>query len=37
MSQQRVEFAKKTSKIKIFVDLTFTDVHTDRQKLDVIL
>ena len=37
MSQQRVEFAKKNSKIKIFVDLTFTDVHTDRQKLDVIL
>ena len=37
MSQQGVDCSKKISKIEIFFDLTFTDVHTDRQKLDVIL
>ena len=37
MSEQKVDFIKKISKIKIFFDLTFTDVHMDRQKLDVIL
>ena len=32
VSQQGVDFSKKISKIEIFIDLTFTDVHTDRQK-----
>ena len=33
MSQQGLHFSKKISKIKIFFDLTFTDVHTGRQKV----
>ena len=37
MSQQGVDFSKKISKRKIFFDLTFTDVHTDHQKLGTIL
>ena len=37
MSQQGVDFSKKISKVKIFFDLTFTDVYTDRQKLGTIL
>jgi len=37
VSQQGVGFGKKISKRKIFFDLTFTDVHTDRQKLGTIL
>jgi hypothetical protein len=37
VSQQGVDFSKKISKIKIIFDLTFTDVHTDRQKLGIIL
>ena len=37
MSQKEVDFSKKISKIEIFFDLSFTDVHTDRQKLGTIL
>ena len=38
MSQQGVDFSKKKSeKEKLFFYLTFTDVHTDRQKLGTIL
>ena len=37
MSQQGVGFSKKISKIYFFFDLTFTDVHTDRQELGTIL
>ena len=37
MSQQGVDLAKKSVKKKYFFDLTFTDVNTDRQKLDVII
>ena len=38
MSQQGVDFSKKISKRKIFFfNLTFIDVHTDRQKLGPIL
>ena len=33
MSQQGLYFSKKISKIEIFFDLTFTDVHTGRQKV----
>ena len=33
VSQKEVDFSKKISKIKIIFDLSFTDVHTDRQKL----
>ena len=33
MSQQGVDFSKKISKMKIFFDFTFTDVHTGRQKV----
>ena len=36
MSQQEVDFSKKSVK-KIIFDLTFTDVRTDRQKLETIL
>ena len=36
MSQQEVDFSKKINKIKK-IDLIFTDVHTDRQKLGNIL
>ena len=36
VSQQGVDFSKKISKLKIFFDLTFTDVHTDHQKLGTI-
>ena len=32
MSQQGLDFSKKISKRKIFFDLTFTDVHSNRQK-----
>ena len=32
-----VEFSKKSEKEKYFFDLTFTDVHMDRQKLGNIL
>ena len=35
MSQQGLHFSKK--KKKYFFDLIFTDVHTDRQKLGIIL
>ena len=37
MSQQGVDFSKKISKIEKKKYLTFTDVHTDRQKLGTIL
>ena len=37
MSQQGVDFSKKISEIKTFFDQTFTDVHTDPQKLGTIL
>ena len=37
VSQQGVDFSKKISKIRIIFDLIFTDVHTDCQKLNVIL
>ena len=38
MSQQGIDFCKKISKKKIKKKyLTFTDVHTDRQKLGTIL
>ena len=37
MSQQGVDFSKKISKIEKKNDLTFTDVHTDSQKLGIIL
>ena len=38
MSQQGLDFSKKISKMKIFFfHLTFTDVHTDCQKLGTIL
>ena len=37
MSKQGVDFSKKISKKKKKIDLTFPDVHTDRQKLDTIL
>ena len=37
VSQQGVDFSKKIRKIKVVFDLTFTDVHTDRQKLGTIL
>jgi hypothetical protein len=36
VSQQEVDFSKKINKIKK-IDLIFTDVHTDRQKLGNIL
>ena len=37
MSQQGVDFSKKISKKTHFFYLTFTDVHTDCQKLGTIL
>jgi len=37
VSQQEVDFRKKSVKEKYFFDLTFTDVHTDGQKLGHIL
>ena len=37
MSQQGVDFSKKISKIEIFFDLAFTDVHMARQKFGTIL
>ena len=33
MSQQGLHFSKKISKLKIFFDLTFTDVHMGHQKV----
>ena len=33
MSQQGLDFSKKISKKKYFFDLTYTDVHTGRQKV----
>ena len=36
MSRQGADFSKNKNK-KIFFDLTFTDVHTDSQKLGTIL
>ena len=32
MSQQELDFSKKSVKEKLFFDLTFTDVHMSRQK-----
>ena len=37
LSQQGVDFSKKISNSKYLFDLTFKDVHTDRQKLGPIL
>ena len=37
MSQQGVDFSKKNQLNKKNFELTFTDVHTDRQKLGTIL
>ena len=37
MSQQGVDFSKKLVKYKQLFGLTFTDVHSDRQKLGIIL
>ena len=37
VSQQGVDLSKKISKMKIFFDLTFTDVHIDGQKLGPIV
>ena len=37
MSQQGVDFSQKISKKKKKIDLNFTDVHTDNQKLGTIL
>ena len=37
MSQQGVDFCKIISKKNIFFYFTFTDVHSDRQKLGPIL
>ena len=33
MSQQGLDFSKKSVKEKYFFDLTFTDVHIGRQKV----
>ena len=33
MSQQGLDFSKKSVKEKYFFDLTFTDVHMGRQKV----
>ena len=37
VSQQGIDFSKKSIKWKYFFDLTFTNVHMYDQKLDVIL
>jgi hypothetical protein len=37
VSQQVVDFSKKSVKLKYFFELTFTDDHTYRQKFGTIL